>query len=148
MLGPHFAKGSTKFTDDSPLKLDEGGPQAMIDLQPLLQHSYTAMLPASRLPIVILAADKYDCIGALQPWFLIATGQYSVAGTQTLSSPDDKGLGSIDIACIAYAIGDAKLFRTMTKRFIIDVAMDGNFDGQVTPGLLDIMPGIFLGESS
>jgi hypothetical protein len=147
MLGPHFAEGSTKFTDDNPLKLDEDEPQAMIDLLSLLHHSYTTMLPASRLPGVILAADKYDCIAALRPWFLIATGQYSVAGTQALTSPDDKGLSSIDTACIAYAIGDAKLFRAMTKRVIIDLAMDEVFDGQATIGLLEIVPGIFLGKS-
>jgi hypothetical protein len=51
MLGPHFAEGSTKFTDDNPLKLDEDEPPSddrlALSSTPLLHH-HVACFSTSR----------------------------------------------------------------------------------------------------
>lgn len=151
MFGGRFVESSTEYTEDHPLKLVDDDPKAMVDMLSLLHHQYTKTesVPMSRIPALLVVADKYDCVGALRPWFEMAIAKYRIPVFEDLPQElQTAGLSPLDAACLAFLLGDSKSFWETTKRIVIHSATGAKkFLDNTNKGINDLMPRAFLGMS-
>ncbi len=104
-------------------------------------------LPLRGFPSLVILADKYQCMGAVRPWFVSAITQYFTSSIDEKPSGFDKlhvNLGTI--MCIAYAVGDAQLFWRFSRSAVARLdTLD--FNRHIDSALLDLMPEGFTGTS-